>query len=125
MAWTSQLGLSEALGPPVAPAPPDWDQQAWSRMHQRVRPCPQFPKNIHDKPYRMWKLEFVQWIWDMRRASVSEALLKSPFVEALKNGANGVYDSVVLIDPRVLGHPGRPAGYNGPNDPGALSGVVW
>ena len=33
----------------------------------------------------------------MRRAAVSGALLKSPFVAALKNGANAVHSNVALI----------------------------
>ena len=61
----------------------------------------------------------------MRRMAVCESLLAAPFLEALKGGDDGVHDQAILVDPRVMGHPGRPAQTLGPNDPGELSGIVW
>ena len=94
-------------------------------MSSRVKPCPRFPQNFRDEPYRAWRIEFVHWIWQHRLAQVCEGLLSTAFIEALKDGASGVHQAVIQIDPRVLAHPGRPRGGLGPWDPGELSGVVW
>ena len=67
----------------------------------------------------------MHWVWGMRQSAVCESLLAQPFLEALKGGDNGVHETAIMMDPRVMGHAGRPAGTTHPNDPGELSGVVW
>ena len=61
----------------------------------------------------------------MRQAFVCESLLGQKLPEAPKDGAESVHEAAVRVDPRVMGHPGRPRYGLGPNDPGELSGVVW
>ena len=56
---------------------------------------------------------------------VAEGLLATPFTESLRGGAGGVHTNILTIDPRVLGHHGRPKYALGPQDGGELSGVVW
>ena len=76
--------------------------------------------------YREWRLELCHWVWGMRRLFVAEGLLATPFTECLRGGAGGVHTTNILtIDPRVLGHHGRPKYALGPQDGGELSGVVW
>ena len=67
----------------------------------------------------------MHWVWGMRQSAVCESLLAQPFLEALKGGDNGVHETAIMMDPRVMGHAGRPAGTTHPNDAGELSGVVW
>ena len=74
--------------------------------------------------YREWRLELCHWVWGMRRLFVAEGLLATPFTECLRGGAGGVHTNILTIDPRVLGHHGRPKYSLGPQDGGELSGVV-
>ena len=67
----------------------------------------------------------MHWIWQMRESMVCESLLGQSLLNALKGGAAGVYEAAIQVDPRVLGHGGRPRYGYGWNDPGELSGTVW
>ena len=96
-------------------------------MNRRVKPCPEFPKRVRDYEggYTGWRMAFVHWVWTLRRAMICESLMSTSFMEAMKGGDAGVHEQVIMIDPRILGNPGRPVGTYGPQDPGQLSGVVW
>ena len=87
------------LGPPTMPSPAITDDQAWSRMASRVRPCPTFPRNLREEPYSQWRLTFTHWVWDTRTMAVCEFLLSAPFKAALKGGDGGVHESAIFIDP--------------------------
>ena len=80
---------------------------------------------MKDTPYREWRMEFVHWMWTMRNSAVAEGLLSNKFMEGLKDGAHGVHEAAVQVDPRVMGDHGRPRYGYGQQDPGQLSGVVW
>jgi hypothetical protein len=104
------------------------DTQAWSRMASKIKNCPNFPKELKGtkgESYKEWRMGVSHWLWGQRRLGVCESMLTETYREALKDGAGGVYQSLLLIDPRILGHPGRPRYWSGANDPGELSGVVW
>ena len=94
-------------------------------MNSRLKPCPEFPRDLKHKSYRFWRMELVHWVWQMREISVCESLWGTTFLTALKDGANGVHEAAILLDPRVLNHGGRPRFGFGPWDPGELSGVIW
>ena len=125
LGWMSMNATDMVLGPPIMWAPRLDDQSAWGNMAKRIKPCPKFPKNSHEHPYLGWRLEFIHWIISMRQAFVCEALLGTPLLEALKDGAENVHQDAIKIDPRILGSPGRPRYGLGPQDPGELSGVIW
>ena len=103
-----RLDQNDILGPPHMWVPNKSDVQLWSRMNSRAQHCPDFPKSFKDMPYRTWRLHMVHWIWNMREAVVCESLLGSKLLAALKDGAGGVYEAAIQVDPRVLGHGGRP-----------------
>ena len=94
-------------------------------MAGRVKPCPKFPRSFKDEPYRAWRMALVHWVWQMRTACICESLLGAPLLEALKEGASGVWEAAVMLDPRILRSAGRPANGNYWGDPGELSGTVW
>ena len=118
----SLLTTDQVLGPPVMWPPTRDDHQTLGRMAGRVKPCPKFPRSFKDEPYRAWRLGLVHWVWQMRTACICEALLGAPPLEALKDGASGVWEAAVMLDPRILRSGGRPADGNYWGDPGELSG---
>ena len=124
LGWTS-LVVADILGPPVVWPPDPSEDKKINDMLRRLKPCPKFPRNSQDESYRAWKLGFIKWMFEMRQLSVAENLLWSTFQDALKGGAGGVGEALLLQDPRLMMWGGRPKGGFGPNDPGCLSGIVW
>ena len=121
----SLVATDVVLGPPIMWAPRIDDVVTWGNMQKRRTPCPKFPTDLNQTPYITWRMEFIHWMVEMRQAFVCEALLGSALLDALKGGAESVHDAAVRVDPRIMGHPGRPRYGMGPQDPGELSGVVW
>ena len=75
------------------------DMQVWTRMNSRMKPCPDFPKDLRVESYRTWRMLFVHWVCQMREIGVCESLWGPSFLAALKGGANGVHEAAILVNP--------------------------
>ena len=124
MGWIREEKLG-ILGPPIKTPCDPTDARELQSHKSKMDPCPLFPKDFTYESYKQWRLQFMQWVWEQRRIGICESLFGAAFRKACKNAGGGIPESLDMMDPRIMGWPGRPAGQLGPDDPGELSGAIW
>ena len=111
------------LGPPLTM--PESDPVVLARMSARIGKLTKFLKDLSQDTYFEWRLSFTHWIWGLRALRICESLLGQVFMEAPKDGAQGVYTAVLYLDPRIVNHGGRPSGIFSPYSASIHSSATW